>query len=603
VIYKALSIRQRRKKRSLHQEIPTIWTLVRPYSLALLGCGLLLMICQMARLFVPFSTKYLVDVIALKHQPNKLPWLVAAAFIATLIEAATLFFSMQLITKAGEELICNLRKRIQAHIVHLPVSYFDGNLAGTLVSRVMLDVEGLRNLVGSGMANFCLALLAALITVIFLAGKAFEITMVIVFIQLLAVLGFHRAFGFYRPIIVAGNKIRAEVTGRLTESMGGVRVIKGYRAEKWEVDILAQGVQKIFTNAMEFRLAGGLIGVTGTVAVGLTSELLMFGGGRYLLKGVWTTGDYVQYSAMLLYLINPIFQLVIIGTQLNQAVAGLDRIREVLSEPIEDADEARTTKLPVISGEVRVQDVTFAYEKGRPVLHEIDFESGPGMMTALVGPSGSGKSTIVSLISAFHKPTGGRILIDGIDLSTVILDSYRSQLGLVLQETFLFDGSIRENVLYSRPGTTEASFLNACRIAHVHEFAEQLPESYNTIVGERGVKLSGGQRQRISIARAIVADPRILILDEATSSLDSESEAMIQEGLRYLMRGRTTFMIAHRLSTIREANQILVLAGGRIVERGTHESLFMKKGRYYELYTRQHGLETAAIAPSGKCNM
>jgi subfamily B ATP-binding cassette protein MsbA len=386
----------------------------------------------------------------------------------------------------------------------------------------------------------------------------------------------------------------------LTESLGGVRVIKGYHAEESEAEVFASGAHRLLANVISSLTAQSLMALASTMVLGVVGALVMYLGAHQVVAGHLTTGGYVTYVMFLAFMIAPIVQLVSIGTQLTEAAAGLDRTAELLSELTEDADPGRVQRLGTIRGEVVFDDVTFAYEPEKPVLHGISFEAHPGTVTALVGSSGSGKTTIISLICAFHTATTGKILVDGVDLAAVRLDSYRSQLGVVLQETFLFDGTIRENILFSHPSAPEQQFKDACRIARVDEFATRFPEGYETIVGERGVKLSGGQRQRLSIARAILADPRILILDEATSSLDSESEAMIQAGLNHLMQGRTTFVIAHRLSTIRRADQILVVEQGNIVERGTHESLYALGGRYYELYTRQHGVETNLFLAPGE---
>jgi ABC-type multidrug transport system fused ATPase/permease subunit len=579
------------KELSLREALPAIWTLVSPHKWTLMASFLLLAIGRAARLFLPFSSKYMIDTVVLKHQPEKLPWLVSAVLITTVLAAVTSFLVAQLLTKTTQKLVISLRKQVQTHIAHLPVSYYDSTLAGALVSRIMSDVEGLGTLTGIGMVDFSGSLITSVITFFVLMSQSWKITLVVAVVMILYALASKKGLAFSRPILRENSKIRAEISGRLTESIGGVRVIKGYRAEDREAEVFARGAQKLLKNVMRSRTGFSTVAFTSAMVVGVNSALVMLLAGRLIFAHQWTTGDYVQYMAMLTYLLNPISVMVSVGMNFTQAIAGLDRVREVLEEHVEDADPIRTTNLPLLSGEVLVEDVSFAYEADRPVLHQITFEAQPGTLTAFVGPSGSGKSTIISLLCAFHKPGSGRILIDGIDLSTATLSSYRSQLGLVLQETFLFDGTIRENILFSRPDATEKMLLDACRIACVDEFAKQFPKSYDTVVGERGVKLSGGQRQRLSIARAILADPRILILDEATSSLDSESEAMIQEGLSYLMQGRTTFVIAHRLSTVRRANQILVLETGRILERGTHESLYELGGRYYELYTRQYGLE------------
>jgi subfamily B ATP-binding cassette protein MsbA len=408
------------------------------------------------------------------------------------------------------------------------------------------------------------------------------------------------AFTKIRPIFRERGKINAEVTGRLTESLGGVRVVKGYHAEEREADVFAGGVQRLLDNVLKSLTATSLMSLSATVLMGIVGALVWWIGANQILRGTLTTGELMEFIMFLALLIAPVIQVVNIGTQLTEAFAGLDRTHEVLKELRENQNDQRTVKIGAIRGEVDFLDVSFEYDPGKPVLFDVSFHSQPGTVTALVGPSGSGKSTIISLIAAFHNPTSGRIMVDGVDLSTVRLDSYRTQLGVVLQDTFLFDGTIEENIAFARPGATKEQILEACRIARVDEFAENFELKYDTIVGERGVKLSGGQRQRVSIARAILADPRILILDEATSSLDSESEALIQEGLKYLMKGRTTFVIAHRLSTIRRADQILVVEAGKIVERGTHESLYALGGRYWDLYTRQHGVESNMFLAPGE---
>jgi len=428
------------------------------------------------------------------------------------------------------------------------------------------------------------------------------VRMTVLTVAILLVFGaiLHKAFKTIRPIFRERAKINAEVTGRLTESLGGVRVVKGYHAEESEAQVFAGGVKRLLDNVISSLTAQSLMTLSSTLVLGVVGGLIMYLGAHETAAGRLNTGGYVEYTMLLAFMIAPIVQLVNIGTQLTEALAGLDRTTEILNEQEEDSEPARTQAAGHIRGDVAFEDVEFEYEASKPVLHGISFEAKPGSVTALVGSSGSGKSTIISLVCAFHTATKGRVLIDGVDLATIRLSSYREQLGVVLQETFLFDGTIRENVKFSRPAATEEQVMEACRIARVDEFAVRFPDGYDTIVGERGVKLSGGQRQRLSIARAILADPRILILDEATSSLDSESEAMIQGGLNHLMEGRTTFVIAHRLSTIRRADQILVIENGLIVERGTHESLYALSGRYYDLYTRQHGLETNLFLAPGE---
>ncbi|MBV9436066.1 MAG: ABC transporter ATP-binding protein, partial [Acidobacteria bacterium] len=413
-------------------------------------------------------------------------------------------------------------------------------------------------------------------------------------------LALRKAFRTIRPIFRERSKINAEVSGRLTESLGGVRVIKGYHAEDREHEVFSSGVQRLLNNVLRTLTATSVMSLSSTVLLGIVGAVVMYLGARQILAGTLTLGEFFTFTMFLGFLIAPVLQIVNIGTQITEALAGLERTREVLGEVPEDVDPQRTVVLSDILGNIDFENVSFAYDQGKEVLHEVSFHSSPGTVTALVGPSGSGKSTIIGLISAFYKPKSGRIFVDDVDLNTVRLDSYRTKLGVVLQESFLFDGTIRENVAFSRPQAKEDEILRACQIARVDEFAERFDKGYDTVVGERGVKLSGGQRQRISIARAILADPRILILDEATSSLDSESEALIQEGLSFLMRGRTTFVIAHRLSTIRRADQILVVEEGQIIERGTHEQLYSLAGRYFDLYTKQHGLEQNLFLAPGE---
>jgi len=590
-----------KKKPDLKKVMPEIWKLVRPRRW-LLAFGFLLMIVnRVAGLVLPFSTKFLIDrVLGVHGNATLLLPLVAIVFTTTAIQAVTSFSLTQLLSKAAQRMITELRQQVQQHVGRLSVSFYDANRTGLLVSRIMNDVEGVRNLIGTGLVEFVGGMLTASMVFVYLVITNARMTLIVFGVVGLFVIVLQKAFKTIRPIFRERAKITGEVTGRLTESLGGVRVVKGYHAEQREANVFTGGVLRLLDNVMKSLTATSLLSLAATTVLGVVGGLVMLIGGHQVLGHRMTTGGYFQYTMLLAYMIAPIFQIVNIGTQLTEAVAGLDRTMEILGEKDEFADPARVRTLEEIVGEVRFDDVRFAYEKDKPVLHGVSFEARPGTVTALVGSSGSGKSTIISLVCAFHKPDSGEVLVDGIDLSTVRLDSYRSQLGVVLQESFLFDGTIKENVMFSHPDATDEDFLSACRIARVDEFAERFPEGYDTIVGERGVKLSGGQRQRLSIARAILASPRILILDEATSSLDSESEAMIQHGLSYLMQGRTTFVIAHRLSTIRRADQILVVEGGLIVERGTHASLYALGGRYYDLYTRQHGLEENLFLAPGE---
>jgi ABC-type multidrug transport system fused ATPase/permease subunit len=444
-----------------------------------------------------------------------------------------------------------------------------------------------------GLLTACIAFVVLLRISALMTGLAFGFL-------LLFGLALQQAFKTIRPIFRERGKINAEVTGRLAESLGGIRVVKGYHAEEREDRVFSTGVGRLLDNVMRTLTATSVMGLSASVLLGVVGAVIMFVGARQILAGTLTIGGFFTYTLFMGFLIAPIMQIVSIGTQLTEALAGLERTHEILNESAEDSAPRRVVSLPAIVGNIDFENVSFSYDGVRTVLNDVSFHASPGTVTALVGSSGSGKSTMIGLISAFYVPTKGAVLVDGVDLSTVRLDSYRTQLGVVLQESFLFDGSIRENVSFSRPDASEDAVMRACRIARVDEFAESFADKYDTIVGERGVKLSGGQRQRISIARAILAEPRILILDEATSSLDSESEQMIQEGLSYLMRGRTTFVIAHRLSTIRRADQILVVEQGRIAERGTHEELYALHGRYRELYDKQHGLESNLFLAPGE---
>jgi ABC-type multidrug transport system fused ATPase/permease subunit len=587
-------------KTAVFKALPEIWSLISPRrALLALGFGLMI-INRVSGLVLPASTKYLVDDVIGKRHFRLLYPLVGIVLLATIVQGLTSFALTQTLSKAAQRLITELRRRVQEHIGWLSVSYYDANKTGTLVSRIMTDVEGVRNLVGTGLVDFVGGLMTAVIAFVVLIRISPVMTGIAFGFLLVFGLALRKAFGTIRPIFRERGKINAEVTGRLTESLGGVRVVKGYHAEDREHAVFSLGVERLLQNVFKTLTATSAMSLSSSMLMGIIGAIVMFMGTRQILAGKLTLGGFFTYTMFLGYLAAPLFQVVGIGTQITEAIAGLERTREVLSETPENEDPQRIFALPLIQGDVEFDDVTFAYEAKKTVLHNISFQARPGTVTALVGSSGSGKSTIIGLIAAFHKPNLGRVLVDGVDLSTVKLDSYRTQLGMVLQDSFLFDGTIRENVAFSKPDATEAEILRACAIARVDEFAEKFELKYDTIIGERGVKLSGGQRQRVSIARAILANPRILILDEATSSLDSESEALIQHGLSYLMHGRTTFVIAHRLSTIRRADQILVVEAGEIVERGTHASLFELGGRYYDLYTRQHGIEQNLFLAPGE---
>ncbi len=580
--------------------LPEVWKLMRPRR-AMLALGFVLMVInKLAGFVLPYSMKFLIDdVMDRRHIEHLMP-LVTLVLLATLVQGVTSFSLTQLLSKAAQRLIADLRRQVQVHISRLPVSFYDANKTGALVSRIMTDVEGVRNLLGTGLVDFSGGLVAAGIALVLLLRTSVPLTLIAVGSLSTFALVLNKAFSTIRPIFRERGKINAEVTGRLTESLGGVRVVKGYHQEEREEKVFASGVLRLLDNVMRTLTATSLMSLSASVLLGIVGAATMYVGARQIMAGTLTKGGFVSYNFLLVFLVAPIMQIVSIGTQLTEALAGLERTQEIMHERPEDQDPRRKVSLPDIIGDVEFDDVSFTYDGTHEVLHNISFRSEPGTITALVGSSGSGKSTTIGLISAFYVPTKGTIRVDGVDLSTARLDSYRTRLGVVLQESFLFDGTIRENVVFSRPGATEEEVMRACRIARVDEFAESFAEKYNTVVGERGVRLSGGQRQRISIARAILAEPRILILDEATSSLDSESEQMIQQGLSYLMQGRTTFVIAHRLSTIRRADQIMVMEQGNIVERGTHAQLYAARGRYYDLYTRQHGVEENLFLAPGE---
>jgi subfamily B ATP-binding cassette protein MsbA len=591
-----------KRKPDLKRIWPEIWALVSPRKGLILAGLVLMAINRVAGLVLPFVSKPLLDKVLspLHPHPEMLPRIIAAVLTAMAAQALTSYSLTQLLSKAGQRLIAEMRRRVQRHVGLLPVAYYDENRTGTLVARIMTDVEGVRNLVGTGLVEFLGSSLTAALTFVYLMVLSAKVTLTV--FSMLGVFVFFLRYGFktIRPIFRERGRINAEVTGRLTESLGGVRVIKGYHAEEREAHVFSGGVERLLENVMKSLTMTSILSSASTSVLGIVSGCVMWLGGHDVLSHTWTVGTYFQYNMFLAFMIAPVFQIVNIGTQLTEAFAGLDRTREIMAELEENQTPGRTVKMLPIEGTVRFENVEFAYTPEKPVLHGISFTAEPGTVTALVGSSGSGKSTIISLLCAFHTPVEGRVLVDDVDLATVDLNTFRSQLGVVLQESFLFDGTIRENILFSRPDASEEQFQFACRTACVDEFAERFPEGYETIVGERGVKLSGGQRQRLSIARALLAEPRILILDEATSSLDSESEAMIQGGLAKLMQGRTTFVIAHRLSTIRRADQILVVEQGRVVERGNHAALFALGGRYYDLYTRQHGLEANLFLAPGE---
>ncbi len=564
-----------------------------------LGFGFLF-VNRLAGFVIPFMPRYLLDEVLAKGRRELLPILVLAAAGATLLQAVTSFSLSQILGKAAQRSITEMRRRVQRHVGRLSVSFFDQTKVGALLSRVMTDAEGIRNLVGTGLVEVAGGLLTAVIALVILLALNLKLTAIALSILSLFGLVLLYAFNTLRPLFRQRSKINAEVSGRLTESFAGVRVVKAYRAERREALVFSKGVHRLFRNVAKTMTGFSAVTAFSTLLFGAISVAILWVGSNDVLAGRMTMGELFQFTALLAMLVGPVVQIVSIGSQITEAFAGLERIREIRNELAEDAGDEARASLPPVRGTVEFRDVTFEYKPGVPVLHGISFIARPGTSTALVGPSGSGKSTLIGLVAAFYRPTSGAILVDGKDLSRVRLADYRSQLGVVLQDNFLFDGTVMENIAFARPDALDEEVLQAARISRCDDFVAKLPEKYDTVVGERGVKLSGGERQRVAIARAILADPRILILDEATSSLDSENEAAIQEGLAELMRGRTTFVIAHRLSTIRRADAILVLEEGRIIERGRHEQLLARGGRYADLYNRQYGVEANIFRNPGE---
>ncbi len=556
----------------------------------LAGLGLLL-ISRMAGLVLPASSKYFIDEVVGKRHLELLGWLALAIGLATVVQAITSFALSRLLGVAAQKAINELRMEIQAHVSRLPVAYFDSTKSGILITRVMNDAEGVRNLVGTGIVE----LVGGFFTATVAFGVLLYLNWKLTLLNLFALLAFGAmmmfAFARLRPLFRKRSEIYSEVSGRLAESLGGIRVVKAYTAEKREAIAFARGAHKLFRNIAKTMTGVSAVGAGSGVVVGAISLLMMLVGGRAILDGTMTLGDFVAYLFFTGMMAAPLVQIAAIGTQLTEAFAGLDRLREIKKVVPEDAGEEGRERLRAVAGTIEFDDVTFEYKEGEPVLRGVSFTAPAGTTTALVGSSGSGKSTVLNLVMAFHRPKSGRILIDGRDQATVRLRDYRSHLGVVLQDNFLFDGTIAENIAYARPHAPRAEVEAAAGLAHCDEFVAKFEKGLDTIVGERGVKLSGGQRQRVAIARAILANPSILILDEATSSLDSESEAMIQDGLKRLRQGRTTFVIAHRLSTIRSADQILVVEGGQVVERGRHAELMAHDGRYRDLHDRQYKLE------------
>jgi len=550
--------------------------------------GLILIILKsLAGLIIPLQTKTLIDDIVPNKDMNGLYTLVIIVVSALLIQALTSFSLTRLLSVEAQHLISVLRAQVQKKLLKLPINFFDNNKSGALVSRVMTDVEGVRNLVGTGLVQLIGGSITAVLAFIWLIKINSTMTFVVLVPVIIFGVVMLKAFGVIRPIFKARGKINAEVTGRLTETLNGVRVIKGFNAEDQENKTFEDGVERLFQNVKKSLTATALITSSSTFLIGLASAGIMGIGGYYIMNDSMTLGDFVQFTLLLGFMVAPIVQMSNIGSQLTEAMAGLDRTQELMEMTEEDNPEQRTVLLDSFSGNIVFDDVSFSYEESKEVLHNISFSAPAGSVTALVGSSGSGKSTIAGLAATFLNPIKGKVTLDGTDLATVNLSSYRSNLGVVLQDDFLYEGTIRENILFAKAEANEEQLQAAVKGAYVNEFTDRFDDGLNTVIGERGVKLSGGQRQRISIARALLADPKVIILDEATSNLDTESESYIQKSLGLLMKDRTTFVIAHRLSTIQQADQILVIEEGNIVERGKHDELIAKKGRYYELYTYQ----------------
>jgi len=560
-----------------------IWPRRKIISLGLF----LILVRSISGLVLPYASKNLIDEVIPSKDIEALTYLLIVVCIALLFQSVSSFSLTRLLSVEAQHLISILRASVQQKLLKLPISFFDNNKSGALVSRVMTDVEGVRNLVGTGLVQLFGGSITAIISLVILIKINGQMTLfVLVPVLIFAVIAL-KAFGYIRPIFRARGKINAEVTGRLTETLNGIRVIKGFNAEDQEKDVFEKGVEELYQNVKKSLTATALMTSSSTFLLGLASAGIMGMGGYFIMNNTMTYGEFVSFTLFLGFMIAPIVQMSNIGSQLTEAFAGLDRTQELMRIPEENNLEIRTLKLNQIEGNVSFKNISFSYDDKTEVLHDISFEAPKGSVTALVGSSGSGKSTIAGLATAFLNPNSGKVLIDGVDLAKVDLKSFRSQLGVVLQDDFLYEGTIRENILFPRPNATEEELVVAVEGAYVNEFTDRFEEGLDTLIGERGVKLSGGQRQRISIARALLAKPKIVILDEATSNLDTQSEAFIQKSLAVLMRDRTTFVIAHRLSTIQKADQILVVEEGDIVERGKHEELIKRKGRYFELYTYQ----------------
>lgn len=571
-------------KASVAQAVKEI---VKPRWKQLTGGIVLILSSRLAGLVAPATPAWILDKVVPSGDTSKIWEVVAVVGVALIIQATSSFFLVKLVGIEAQRMIAELRSKVQQHILRLPIRFFDSQKTGNLVSRIMTDVEGIRNLVGTGLAQLFGGFLTSIGALVIMLSYNVPLTLALLVPLALFAFGALKAFGKIRPIFRERGKIQAEVTGRLTESLGGIRVVKGFHAEETEIKEFAKGTMNIFRNIASSMSATALVSAGATLMIGLSTVGAVGYASIMIMEGNMTAGE---LTSMLLYLgvlVLPIVQMSNIGSQITEGFAGLDRTQELLSMMKEGEEPERTEQMETVTGDIIFDEVAFGYEEGKEVIHGISFDAPAGSVTALVGSSGSGKTTIAGLAASFLKPDRGTITVDGIELSSVKLDSYRAHLGVVLQDDFLFEGTIRENILFSRPNATGEEVQQAIEAAYVSEFTDRFDDGLETLIGERGVKLSGGQRQRIAIARAILADPTILILDEATSNLDAESEAYIQQSMEKLLAGRTTFVIAHRLSTIRRADQILVIEDGSIVERGTHTELIAAEGRYATLYNTQ----------------
>jgi subfamily B ATP-binding cassette protein MsbA len=550
--------------------------------------GLVLIVISKAASFVtPIASKYLIDDVIANKDIQMLKLLVAGVIIAILVQAVTSFLLTRILSVQAQFMISELRADVQKKVLSLPIRFFDNTKSGNLVSRIMTDVQGVRNLIGTGLVQLVGGTVTAIVSLILLLGISPTMTLfTFIPLAIFAIIAL-KAFKIIRPIFRKRGKINAEVTGRLTESLGGIRVIKGFNAEEQEHRIFEGGVDELYQNVRKSLTTTAFMTSSATFLIGIATTGVMGLGGYKIIQGSLTIGDLLMFTVLLGLMVAPIVQMSNIGSQLTEALAGLDRTEELMNMTPEADEAQRTLLLDEVKGDMAFHDVSFAYEEDKEVLHNISFEVDSGSVMALVGSSGSGKTTIAGLAASFLNPDSGKVIIDGKDLSKIDLNSFRQHLGVVLQDDFLFEGTIRENILFPRPDASEERLQQAVKAAYVDEFTDRFEDGLDTLIGERGIKLSGGQRQRIAIARAVLADPKILILDEATSSLDTESEALVQKSLAELTKGRTTFVIAHRLSTIRKADQILVIENGRIAERGTHDSLIASEGRYYNLFTYQ----------------